>query len=143
MYVKGAITIDKNILKNTNNNNTLFIFAEKDITFSNMHDSDNTSTDNINEAKGFFYSKSNLMLLVVKSHMKIIGDVSANRVILTGVRGKGKNGTFDSPDIQKNKESRLQLIYDENLIKQFHEFKRDEKEEFITQINQPEVINRY
>ncbi len=142
IYVKGEVTIDKSILKNTNKDNTLFIFAEKDITFSNMHDSDKTSTDNINEAKGFFYSKSNLMLLGVKSHTKIIGGVSANRVILTGVRGKGKEGSFDSADNQRNKTARLQLIYDENMIKQYHEFKRDDQEEYITQINEPEVISR-
>lgn len=143
LYVKGNVSINQSTLKGANPDSTLFIFAEGDITFSNMHDPSSSSTDNINEVKGFFYSKSNMMLLGVKSHMKIIGGVSGNRVILTGVRGQGKNNIFDSVNTQKGKNARLQIIYDENLIKMFHEFKRDEKEEYITQLNDPETINRY
>lgn len=143
LYVKGEVEINGSTLKGYNNNSTLFIFAEGDITFSNMHDSANSNTDNINEAKGFYYSKSNLMIIGVKSHIKIIGGVSAKRIILTGVRGKGKSGSFDSASVQQQKNARLQVIYDENLIKQFHEFKRDEEEEYITEINSPETVKRY
>lgn len=143
LYVKGKVEINGSTLKGYRNDSTLFIFANGDITFSNMHDSANSSTDNINEAKGFYYSKSNLMIIGVKSHIKIIGGVSAKRIILTGIRGKGKGGSFDSVSIQPSKNARLQIIYDENLIKQFHEFKRDEEEEYITEINPPEIINRY
>lgn len=142
LYVKGNVHINQSTIKSYRNESTLFIFATGDITFSNMHDSTNSSTDNINEVKGFFYSKSNMMLLGVKSHMKFIGGVSGTRVLLTGVRGKGKSGSFDSVNSQKTKNARLQIIYDENLIKQFHEFKRDEKEEYITSINPPETISR-
>lgn len=143
LYVKGNVSINQSTLKSFKEDSTLFIFAIGDITFSNMHDPSTSRTDNINEVKGFFYSKSNLMLLGVKSHMKFIGGISGTRVILTGVRGIGKDGSFDSVSSQKNKNARLQIVYDENLIKQFHEFKRDEEEEFITQLNDPEMINRY
>ena len=143
LYVKGKVEINGSTLKGYRDDSTLFIFAEGDITFSNMHDPANSNTDNINEAKGFYYSKSNLMIIGVKSHIKIIGGVSAKRIILTGVRGKGKSGSFDSASVQQQKNARLQVIYDENLIKQFHEFKRDEEEEYITEINPPETIKRY
>ena len=39
--------------------------------------------------------------------------------------------------------SRLKITYDENLISQYTSFKRDEEEEFITELNEPETINRY
>ena len=48
-----------------------------------------------------------MMLLGVKSHMRVIGGVSAKRVILTGVRGKGKDETYDSATAQENKNARL------------------------------------
>ncbi|WP_413365747.1 hypothetical protein [Lysinibacillus sp. 3P01SB] len=143
LYVKGNVSINQSTLKGVNTDSTLFIFAEGDITFSNMHDPSSSPTDNINEVKGFFYSKSNMMLLGVKSYMKFIGGVSGKRVILTGVRGIGKDNIFNDVHTQKNKSARLQIIYDENLIKMFHEFKRDEKEEYVTQLNEPETIKRY
>lgn len=140
LYVKGDVRINQSTLKSVSDESTLFIFAEGDITFANMHDTGNT--DNINEVKGFFYSKSNLMLLGVKSHMKFIGGISGDRVILTGVRGKGINGSFDSVTTQESKAARLQIIYDANLIAQYHSFKRDLEEEFITELNEPELIER-
>lgn len=143
LYVKGNVSIDQSILKNLNNDSTLFIFANGDITFSNMHDSLYSNTDSINEARGFFYSKSNMMILGVRSHMRIIGGISGKRIILTGVRGKGKDASFDSVSTQKNKNSRLQVRYDEGLIAKYHSFKRDLDEEFITEINEPEMVKRF
>lgn len=140
LYVKGDVLINQSTLKSVSDESTLFIFAEGDITFANMHDTE--STDNINEVKGFFYSKSNLMLLGVKSHMKFIGGISGDRVIMTGVRGKGKDGKFDTVTAQESMAARLQIIYDANLIAQYHSFKRDLEEEFITELNEPELIER-
>ena len=95
------------------------------------------------DLKGFYYSQSNMHILGVKSHMKITGGVSGKDIILTGVRGIGKDNNFDTVAAQRTKEARLKIIYDENLIKQFHEFKRDEEEEFIKSINEPEIVERY
>ena len=141
LYVKGNVKIDGSTVLGTNTNSTLFIFAKGDITFSNIYQK--TSGDKQYDLKGFYYSQSNMHILGVKSHMKITGGVSGKDIILTGVRGIGKNNDFDSVNAQRTKEARLKIIYDENLIKQFHEFKRDEEEEFIKSINDPEILERY
>ena len=141
LYVKGNVQIDGSTVKGTSNDSTLFIFAKGDITFSNIYQK--TGDDIQIDLKGFYYSQSNMHILGVLSHMKITGGVSGKDIILTGVRGKGRNNQFDSAVNQKNKEARLKIVYDENLIRQFHEFKRDEEEEFIKSINDPEIIERY
>ena len=39
--------------------------------------------------------------------------------------------------------SRLKIIYDENLISQYASFLRDTNDELIKELNEPEIINRY
>ncbi|MDI7741503.1 type II secretion system protein [Lysinibacillus fusiformis] len=153
IYVDGNVTIRESTLNGITDNSTLIIFATGEINISNISvDSDTPSV-----IKGFFYTKSNMIMYGVGSHIQLQGGISANRLILTAVRGSSKNNTFESGTAQAllydhdrnantpsipQKNSRLTVIYDQNLISEYTDFKRDKEEEFITEINDPEIIDR-
>lgn len=153
IYVDGKVNISESTLNGITENSTLIIFATGEINISNISvDSDTPSV-----IKGFFYTKSNMIMYGVGSHIQLQGGISANRLILTAVRGSSRNNTFESGaaqallyDHDRNpntpsiplKNSRLTVIYDQNLISEYTDFKRDKAEEFITEINEPEIIER-
>lgn len=150
LYVNGNVDIKDSTLNGINSNSTLFIFATGDISISNI--SVDSATPSM--IKGFFYSKQNMIMYGVGSNMNLYGGISAKRTILTAVRGNSHNFTFESSKNQKEtvmtngvevpkRNSRLKITYDENLISQYTSFKRDEEEEFITELNEPEIMNRY
>lgn len=148
LYVDGDVTISDSTLNGIDANSTIFIFATGDISISNISvDQDTPST-----IKGFFYSKQDMIMYGVGSNINLYGGLSAKRLILTAVRGKSSNSNYESGKAQKTmnaatglpaKNSRLKITYDEELISQYTEFKRDEKDEAITSINPPEVLERY
>lgn len=144
LYVNGNVNIQYSKI-NSLNNGTLIIFASGNIKISNISEYQN----NPSEIRGFFYSENDMTLYGVGSNIKIIGGISANNLYLTALRGYNNSGqSYDqkfnvSITHQLSHPSRLQIIYDENVIKQFTKFKRDEEEEFITQINDPETLERY
>ncbi|MGN7478838.1 hypothetical protein ACTHOQ_13375 [Solibacillus silvestris] len=148
LYVDGNVTISDSTLNGIDANSTIFIFATGDISISNISvDQDTPST-----IKGFFYSKQDMIMYGVGSNINLYGGLSAKRLILTAVRGKSSNSRYESGAAQKTinsstslpaKNSRLKITYDEELISQYTEFKRDEKDEAITSINPPEVLERY
>lgn len=150
LYVNGNVDIKDSTLNGINSNSTLFIFATGDISISNI--SVDSATPSM--IKGFFYSKQNMIMYGVGSNMNLYGGISAKRTILTAVRGNSHNYTYESSKNQKEtvmtngvevpkRNSRLKITYDENLISQYTSFKRDEEEEFITELNEPEIMNRY
>ncbi|AMO84026.1 hypothetical protein B857_02081 [Solibacillus isronensis B3W22] len=148
LYVDGDVTISDSTLNGIDANSTIFIFATGDISISNISvDHDTPST-----IKGFFYSKQDMIMYGVGSNINLYGGLSAKRLILTAVRGKSGNNRYESGAVQKtinsatglpSKNSRLKITYDEELISQYTEFKRDEKDEAITSINPPEILERY
>ena len=151
IYVNGKVTITESIINGVKYNNseegTLLMFSTGEISISNI--SVDSNIENPSKIKGFFYSKDNFIMYGVGSNINLHGGISAKRIILTAVRGNTKNG-YQSPQAQEvieanvpKLDSRLKIIYDENLISNYTTFKRDEEEEFITQLNDPEMINRY
>ena len=153
IYVDGKVNISESTLNGITENSTLIIFATGEINISNISvDSDTPSV-----IKGFFYTKSNMIMYGVGSHIQLQGGISASRLILTAVRGSSRNNTFESGSAQAllydhdrnpitpsipQKNSRLTVIYDQNLITEYTDFKRDKEEEFITEISEPEIIER-
>jgi len=153
IYVDGKVNISESTLNGITENSTLIIFATGEINISNISvDSDTPSV-----IKGFFYTKSNMIMYGVGSHIQLQGGISASRLILTAVRGSSRNNTFESGSAQAllydhdrnpitpsipQKNSRLTVIYDQNLITEYTDFKRDKEQEFITEINEPEIIER-
>ena len=148
IYVNGSVNIKDSTINGISDKSTLLIFSNGEINISNI--SVDSEINKGSTIKGFFYSKSNLIMYGVGSNITLNGGISAKRLILTAVRGKADNNTFDTASTQgilktdgtPLKDSRLNIIYDENIISEYTSFKRDEEEEFITQINDPVIINR-
>lgn len=153
IYVDGNVTIRESTLNGIRENSTLIIFATGEINISNI----SVDRDTPSIIKGFFYTKSNMIMYGVGSHIQLQGGISANRLILTAVRGISKSNTFESGAAQAllydhdrnpitpnvpQRNSRLTVIYDQNLISEYTDFMRDKEEEFITEINAPEIIER-
>ena len=150
LYVNGNVNIKESTLNGINPDSTIFIFATGDISISNISVDQSTPST----IKGFFYSKQNMIMYGVGSNINLYGGISAKRTILTAVRGGSNGYTYDSQILQREtqmvngvetpkRSSRLKIIYDENLISQYTSFKRDADEEFITSINEPEIVKRY
>lgn len=142
IYVDGDVTIKNSTLFGLDNNSTLIIFATGEIHISNISEYQDTAS----KIKGFFYTQNNMIMYGVGSNIELQGGISAKRLILTAVRGntKKENGklTVDSIAVQKQKPSRLTIIYDQNLISEYTEFKRNEETELITELSDPEIIER-
>lgn len=148
IYVSGSVNITESTIQGMTENSTLLIFSEGPINISNI--SVDSKIGEGSMIKGFFYSKSNLIMYGVGSNITLKGGISAKRLILTAVRGKANKHSYDNVETQAKlkadgtplNNSRLNIIYDENIIGEYTSFKRDEEEEFITQINDPIIINR-
>lgn len=138
LYVNGDVEIRNSILNGINKDSTLIIFATGNIDISNISVDKDTSS----KIKGFFYSKKNFLMYGVGSNIELHGGISAKRLILTGVRGRSSNYTYDSAATQRNRDARLKIIYDEKLIESFTSFLRDKEEEFITELSPPEILER-
>lgn len=149
-YVNGNVTIKESTLNGINSSSTIFIFATGDISISNI----SVDNDTPSIIKGFFYSKQNIIMYGVGSNINVHGGISAKRTILTAVRGSSYNQNYESAARQREtvrengvespkRQSRLKITYDENLISEYTSFKRDEEEEFITELNEPETVERY
>lgn len=144
IYVKGDVEIKESTLQGLDPDSTLIIFANGNIQISNISEySDYTNPSTI---KGFFYSKSNMIMYGVSSNIRLTGGISSKRLILTALRGNTTSDWFgintDSIENQKKKDSRLKITYDEDLIQQYTTFMRDQQEEYITELNPPEYIER-
>lgn len=140
LYVNGNVNIRFSTLTELEKDSSLIIFASGTIFIANISEYLNTPST----IKGFFYSQSDMTLYGVGSNIKIIGGLASKNLYLTALRGNVSENNFNiSENTQLNSNSRLQIIYDENIIKQYTDFRRDEKEEFITQLNEPETLNRY
>lgn len=140
LYVDGDVNIRFSTLRELQAGSSLIIFASGSIFIANISE----YSDSPSIIKGFFYSQNDMTLYGVGSNIKVIGGLSAKNIYLTALRGKVSSSSFNIPEsTQLVSNSRLQIIYDENIIKQYTEFKRDEREEFITQLNTPETIKRY
>lgn len=144
IYVKGDVEIKESTLQGLDPDSTLIIFANGNIQISNISEySDYTKPSTI---KGFFYSKSNMIMYGVGSNIRLTGGISSKRLILTALRGNTTSDWFgintDSIENQKKKDSRLKITYDEDLIQQYTTFMRDQQEEYITELNPPAYIER-
>lgn len=126
LYVDGDVTIKFSTVNGlpTGNGNTgsLIIFATGDIYISN----NSVDLDTPSKIKGFFYSQNNFEMYGVGSNVRIEGGISARRIILNAVRGKSSSSSYDSVSTQRSRNSRLQVIYDAELIENFLKLNKPE-----------------
>lgn len=150
-YVNGDVTITDSKLHSLDKKGTLIIFANGKIKLTNI----SQYLRDPSKIQAFLYSKEELRIYGSGSNIEITGGISGNKVILSGLRGITTSSSnyaslssqlAHSTDTKGNlipaTNSRLKIIYDQNLIDNYTSFKRDDKEEFITQINEPEFISR-
>ncbi|MFS0876908.1 hypothetical protein [Solibacillus isronensis] len=158
LYVDGTVSIKDSTLKGISPESTLIIFATGNIEISNISEYDTTAS----KIKGFFYTKEDMIMYGVGSNVQITGGLSAKNLRLTALRGNVTtlyrkkwiiwpfyyeleltNITAGNANTQTASPSRLKIIYDENLIAQYTSFERGLEEEFITSINEPQIMERY
>lgn len=155
LYVNGDVDIENSTLSGYTSNGTLIIFATGKIRIINTSKYENTPS----KIKAFFYSHDTVNIFGAISNIEITGGISGKNIILSALRGKyTSSGSTDGSSLQSElydhdnnpstpnipkKNSRFKIIYDQDLIESYTSFKRDEEEEFITEVNPPEVLNRY
>lgn len=148
-YVKGEITIQESIIEGislpgTNQNGTrvssLMLFSQGDIHFSNNSVDQNLPSD----FKGYLYSEKELEIYGVGSNIRINGGISARKIILNAIRGSSRGTIYESRNTQKDlpkTRSRLQVIYDQDIIKNFSELDV-QTEPWIENVSPPTELDR-
>ena len=132
-----------------NDSGSFIIFSRGNIKISN----NSVNQDSPSHIKGFFYSEKDLEMFGVGSNIKIEGGISARRIVLNATRGKSSNKTFSGAQKisssnyfegvtgQQTTDSRLQIIYDPEIIKTYSDLK--EQEPVIYSVDPPIEKERY
>ena len=145
-YVDGDVDIKESEIKGieivgsnqTKRNSSLMIFAKGYIHLSN----NSVDKPTPSEFKGYLYSEELLEIYGVGSNIKIHGGISARKIILNALRGDGKMyyPTSTQQSLPKSS-SRLQIIYDQDIIKNYSELDI-QTEPWITNVSPPIELDR-
>lgn len=143
LYVNGDVSITESQIFGVpyaDRTGSLIIFAKGDINLSN----NSVDSPTPSEFKGYFYSEQTMEMYGVGSNIKINGGISARKIILNAVRGTSNNTAYQSKAMQETlprEKSRLQVIYDKDIIKNFSELDI-QTEQWIDNISPPTELNR-
>ncbi|WAA08867.1 hypothetical protein [Fervidibacillus albus] len=146
MYVKGDVVIQNSVI-NGLNGGSLIIFADGEIDIHNI----SLYEDEPSYIKGFFYSNDALQLFGVGSNVKIEGGVSASRIVFNAIRGRASEKEFsgsqkyggeyfEGKSYQYNKTSRLQIIYDPEIMNTYADLKA--REPMVMAVDPPQIVER-
>lgn len=151
IYVNGDVTIMNTRINGMHvdgREGSLIVFANGSIHIAN----NSVNLDEPSNIRGFFYSEEALEMFGVGSNIRIEGGISARRIVLNAIRGRAKSYSFDgsqritSSDYfegvagQRSRPSRLQIIYNPEIINTYSDLK--EQEPIITNLDPPELIDR-
>lgn len=148
MYVMRDVTIEYSRINGLGQNGSLIIFANGNINIRN----NSVNQDEPSNIKGFFYSEQALEMFGVGSNIRIEGGISARRIVLNAIRGRASNQNFsgaqkitnndyfEGAQNQIGKLSRLQIIYDPEIINTYADIKS--REPVIKNLDPPKIINR-
>lgn len=147
MYVNGNVTIEYSVINGLNKTGSLIIFARGNIDIRN----NSVNQDTPSNIKGFFYSEKELEMFGVGSNIRIEGGISAKRIVLNAIRGRASdtkfegsqevsNKYFEASSNQVNKTSRLQIIYDPNIMKTYADLKS--REPMVISVDPPQITER-
>lgn len=147
MYVNGHVTIEYSVINGLNKTGSLIIFAKGNIDIRN----NSVYQDTPSNIKGFFYSEKELEMFGVGSNIRIEGGISAKRIVLNAIRGKARESRFEGShkvsDIyfevdsnQVNQTSRLQIIYDPNIMNTYADLKS--REPMVINVDPPQITER-
>lgn len=130
LFVNGNVSI-KHTTINTKDNHPLIIFATGNIVYDYSSEAgSHIGADYYNQNKqvihAFLYSNQKVELHGTLSNIHIKGGISANKVVLTGVRGDVKSKTFTnfefSDPSDSSKASRLIIEHDPKIKETFKDF---------------------
>lgn len=147
MYVNGNVTIEYSVINGLNKTGSLIIFARGNIDIRN----NSVNQDTPSNIKGFFYSEKELEMFGVGSNIRIEGGISAKRIVLNAIRGRASdtkfegsqevsNKYFEASSNQVNKTSRLQIIYDPNIMNTYADLKS--REPMVISVDPPQITER-
>ncbi len=157
IYVDGNVSLKYSSVKGLNlgNNQTgsLVIFATGNIDISNNSvDTDPDDPHGPSIITGFFYSEKNFEMYGVGSNMIINGGISANRIVLNGIRGRSSVGKrnnelkaysgnyyWEKAENQNSRSSRLRIHYNPDIITTFSDLRQ--QEQIITYIDPSRIID--
>ncbi|KAA0957862.1 hypothetical protein FQ085_07370 [Planococcus sp. ANT_H30] len=139
IYVNGSVNISHSrmngkILTNKKQG-SLIVLSKGNIKISN----NSVNYDEPSYIKGFFYSEKDFEMFGVGSNMKIDGGISARKIVLNAIRGRakddpfsgsykipGRSDYFEGVEEQSKRNSRLQVVYDLEIISTYSDLKQQE-----------------
>lgn len=140
-YVEGDVTITESEIYGIpydDRTGSLIIFAKGNINLSN----NSVDKPNPSRIKGYFYSEQAMEIYGVGSNIRIEGGISARRITLNALRGDGKKYYSSNEQLKMSKAlSRLNIIYDQDIIKNFSKLDID-TEPWINNISPPVELER-
>lgn len=152
LYVEGDVNIQYSTINGKSLANkkegSLIIFAKGQIKISN----NSVNQDTPSQIKGFFYTEEDLEIFGVGSNIQIEGGISARRIVLNAIRGRASDSSFSGSQRitsnshfegvagQRSRQSRLQIIYDQDIIETFSNLKQPEP--IIYKVEPPIVKER-
>jgi hypothetical protein len=150
MYVDGDVKIEYSRINGLNKNGregSLIIFANGKIDIQN----NSVYQDEPSRIKGFFYSEKELEMYGVGSNIRIEGGISARKIVLNAIRGRARDTKFENAqrywndyyegvEGQRTRPSRLQIVYDPEIINTYSDIKSQEP--VITDVDYPILRDR-
>lgn len=152
LYVEGDVNIQYSTINGKSladkKEGSLIIFAKGQIKISN----NSVNQDTPSQIKGFFYTEEDLEIFGVGSNIRIEGGISARRIVLNAIRGRASDSSFSGSQRitsnshfegvagQRSRQSRLQIIYDQDIIETFSNLKQPEP--IIYKVEPPIVKER-
>lgn len=153
IYVNGEVSIEHSRINgkqlSQNKIGSLIILSKGNIKISN----NSVNYDTPSYIKGFFFSEQDFEMYGVGSNMKIDGGISARKIVLNAIRGRARNsnfaGAYQIPNRndyfegvtgQKTANSRLQIIYDTEIISTYSNLKQQEP--IIYVVDPPTEVER-
>lgn len=151
IYVNGNVIIEHsriNGLVMNGKEGSLIVFANGNIKIRN----NSVNLDEPSNIRGYFYSEDAFEMFGVGSNIKINGGISARRIVLNAIRGRAKNRSFSGSQRitvndyfegvteQSKRPSRLQIIYNPEIINTYSDLKQQEP--VIYNVDPPELISR-
>ncbi|REJ22607.1 hypothetical protein [Caldibacillus debilis] len=150
MYVDGDVKIEYSRINGLNKNGregSLIIFANGKIDIQN----NSVYQDEPSRIKGFFYSEKELEMYGVGSNIRIEGGISARKIVLNAIRGRARDTKFENAqrywndyyegvEGQRTRSSRLQIVYDPEIINTYSDIKSQEP--VITDVDYPILLDR-
>lgn len=152
LYVEGDVNIQYSTINGKSladkKEGSLIIFATGQIKISN----NSVNQDTPSQIKGFFYTEEDLEIFGVGSNIRIEGGISARRIVLNAIRGRASDSSFSGSQRitsnshfegvagQRSRQSRLQIIYDQDIIETFSNLKQPEP--IIYKVEPPIVKER-